>query len=138
MSVPSPAKGLEAGAPNHVRPNLNSSQSLVPFPPLEQRQRIRTHDYHSALEPLLLEIISMPKITGAAIAFDTGNSFECVVSRGQSAPPCGTLCYHGVGLTGACLATCEIQLCNDTEHDLRVDRSACQQLGVKFRCGDTD
>src|SRR5438552_14951909 len=131
MSFPSPAKGLEAGPLDYVQPDGNGSQPLVPFPSLERRQKTRTPDQRSDLNSLLLEIMSMPKITGAAIALDTGTCFECQASHGQSAPPCGTLCYPGVGLTGACLATREIQLCNDTDDDSRVDRSACQQLGVK-------
>src|SRR5438067_7804866 len=131
MSFPSPAKGLEAGPLHPLHPNGGGSQNLVPFPSLKRRQNIRTPDQRSDLDSLLSEIISMPNITGAAIALDTGNSFECQASLGPSAPPCGMLCYPGVGLTGACLATREIQLCNDTDGDSRVDHSACQQLGVK-------
>ena len=131
MSFPSPAKGLEAGPLDYVQPDGNGSQPLVPIPSLERRQNIRTPDQRSDLNSLLLEIMSMPKITGAAIALDTGTCFECQASHGQSAPPCGTLCYPGVGLTGTSLVTREIQLCNDTDVDSRVDRSACQQLGVK-------
>jgi hypothetical protein len=131
MSSPSPAEGLQAGPTDHVHPNGKGSQNLVPFPSLGRRQNIRKPDQRSGLDSLLLEIIGLPKITGAAIALDIGNCFECQASCGQSAPPCGTRCYPGVGLTGTCLATREIQLCNDTDGDSRVDRSACQQLGVK-------
>jgi len=131
MSFPFPAEGLQVGAPGYVHPNGNDSRHIVPFPSLERRKNLRTPDQSSDLDSLLLEITNMPNITGAAIALDIGNCFECQASRGQSAPPCGTLCYPGAGLTGACLAMGEIQVCNNTEDDSRVDRLACQQLGVK-------
>jgi hypothetical protein len=131
MSLPSPAKGLQTDPIDHLHPHGSDSQKLVPFPSSERRLNIRTPDLRSHLDSLLLEIASMRKITGAAIALGTGDCFECQASRGESAPPCGTLCYPGIGLTGACLATREIQLCNDTDDDFRVDRSACKQLGVK-------
>ncbi len=126
MSFPFPAEGLQVGAPEYVHPNGNDSRHIVPFPSLERRKNLRTPDQSSDLDSLLLEITNMPNITGAAIALDIGNCFECQASRGQSAPPCGTLCYPGAGLTGACLAMGEIQVCNNTEDDSRVDRLACQ------------
>jgi hypothetical protein len=83
-------------------------------------------DYDSDLG----EIIALPKITGTAVLVTDGNEMECIRSIGD-APPIGSRGHAGVGLTGICLSTGKIELCNDVENDSRADLQACADLGVK-------
>jgi hypothetical protein len=129
MISPVPAKG--ADSTDYVRQDGNGFQNIVPFPLSKRQSEIKAPYDSDALNGLLAEIISLPKISGAAIALDVGDGLECRASLGQCAPPIGTRCHPGTGLTGACLATSEIQLCNNADEDSRVDRQACQQLGVR-------
>jgi hypothetical protein len=73
----------------------------------------------------------MPKVTGVAIAARVGDYLECLLSQGHRAPPAGARGEVGKGLSGACLATQAIQLCNDTKQDDRVDRKACEELHAR-------
>lgn len=82
-------------------------------------------------ETFLSQVLSRPKVTGAAIAVAVGDHLECIWSHGSSAPPSGSCCYPGVGLTGWGFSAGKLQLCNDTRHDSRVDQEACLNLDVK-------
>jgi hypothetical protein len=82
-------------------------------------------------QSFLSQLLSRPKLTGAALAVDVGDHLECIWSHGSSAPPCGSRCYPGVGLTGLGISAGKLQLCNDTRTDARVDREACLNLDVK-------
>src|SRR5438046_378038 len=79
----------------------------------------------------LSQLLSRPKLTGAAIAVAVGDHLECIWSHGSSAPPSGSRCYPGVGLTGLGFSAGKLQLCNDTRNDSRVDQEACLNLDVK-------
>ena len=79
----------------------------------------------------LSQLLSRPKATGAALAVAVGDHLECIWSHGSSAPPFGSHCYPGIGLTGLAFSVGKLQLCNDTRTDSRVDREACLNLDVK-------
>jgi hypothetical protein len=94
--------------------------------PNESTMKRRYKDYDSKLS----EIISLPKITGTAVVVAFGNEIACIRSIGD-APPIGSRGQRGVGLTGICLSTGKVELCNDVEHDSRADLQACADLGVR-------
>jgi hypothetical protein len=79
----------------------------------------------------LTELLARPKITGAAIAIPVNNHLECVCAGGISAPPLGSRCYPGVGLTGLGFSSGKLQLCSDVQDDSRVDQEACAELNAK-------
>ena len=87
-----------------------------------------------ALQMVLHEIVehacAATTATGAAIALYHDGELVCRASHGLTAPPLGSRLDMGVGLSGECLRTQQIQLCNDVQTDLRVDFEACSQLGV--------
>jgi TonB family protein len=87
-----------------------------------------------ALQMVLHEIVEEACLataaTGAAIAVSHDGELVCRASHGLTAPPLGTRLDSGVGLSGECLRTKQIQLCNDTQTDMRVDFEACSRLGV--------
>ena len=47
------------------------------------------------------------------------------------APEVGTRLHAGISLTGLCLGTGEILLCNDTNTDRRVDPRLCKEIGIR-------
>ena len=70
-------------------------------------------------------------MTGAAVAVAVEDHLECIRSIGRNAPPVGSRCDPGVGLTGSSFLSGKIQLCNDTENDSRAERDACADLNVR-------
>lgn len=131
MTFPFPAQGLGSDSVEHAHPSGNDSENIAPFTPARRHNGITTPDAGSALDGFLQEVLRIPKTSAAAIALDTGDYVECQASRGQSAPPPGTRCYPGIGLTGMCLSTGAVQVCNNTDDDPRVNRQAFHQLDVR-------
>ena len=130
MTSASAAEG--AGSTDYVRHDGNGFlEDISGFPLSERNSQLRAPSDGAALNGLLAGIMSLPKISGAAIVLDVGDGLKCRASRGEGAPPVGMQCYPENGLTGACLTTSEVQLCNNVDEDSRVDRQACQQLGVR-------
>jgi len=87
-----------------------------------------------ALQMVLHEIVDRACVstagTGAAIALYHDGELICRASHGTTAPPLGSRLDLGVGLSGECMRTGRIQLCNDVQTDLRVDFEVCSQWGV--------
>jgi hypothetical protein len=69
--------------------------------------------------------------TGAAIALRTKDAVCCRASAGALSPEVGTRLRAGISLTGLCLGTGEILLCNDTNTDRRVDPQFCKETGIR-------
>ncbi|MCU1270112.1 MAG: hypothetical protein JWN74_1406 [Acidobacteriaceae bacterium] len=129
MHLSSPVQELGAG-PSHHRARGNVAEDPAPDVVLLRENGVTKADPRQN-DASLNDILRMPKMTGAAIAFVVGDHLECIRSQGESAPPSGTRCYPGLGLTGTCFATGKVQLCNDAENDSRADSQACRQLGVR-------
>lgn len=91
--------------------------------------------YDLALDLILNEVVEKARratgATGAAIALTRDGEMECRATTGAVAPDLGVRLETESGLSGACLRTGEIQHCEDTETDERVDADACRQLGVR-------
>jgi N-acetylmuramoyl-L-alanine amidase len=68
---------------------------------------------------------------GAAIALREGDNVVCRARAGLIAPELGSFLNGQSGVCGDCLNTGEVQLCDDTEHDQRVDLWVCRNLGVR-------
>ena len=88
-----------------------------------------------ALDLLLHEIVSQACSTtnaaGAAIALIRNTEFICRATCGECAPELGSRLSADTGLSGACIQSREVQRCDDTEVDTRVDAVACRRLGVR-------
>lgn len=88
-----------------------------------------------ALQMVLHEIVEeaceATGATGAAIAVYHEGELVCRASHGITAPPLGSRLDLGVGLSGECLRTRQIEQCNDVQTDPRVDVEACSRLGVQ-------
>ena len=68
---------------------------------------------------------------GAAIALREGETVVCRGRSGLIAPELGARLNPESGISGACLTSGEVQLCDDTEHDTRVDVWVCRNLGIR-------
>jgi GAF domain/Sel1 repeat len=82
-------------------------------------------------QAILEEAMEGTGASGVAIALSTEDAVCCRASTGAPAPEVGTRLQAGTSLTGLCLGTGEILLCNDTSTDRRVDPQLCEKTGIK-------
>jgi TonB family protein len=70
---------------------------------------------------------------GVALALrrESDGAVVCCASSGDMAPPPGTVLNQSSGFTAECLRTRTLLVCSDAESDARVDRAACNRLGVR-------
>jgi GAF domain len=69
--------------------------------------------------------------TGAAIALVREEKIVCYATAGSHVPDIGVCLDPRNGLSGCCFQTRQLQHCNDTEKDSRVDPEASRGLGVR-------
>ena len=69
--------------------------------------------------------------TGAAIALSRDDEMVCRASTGDNAPELGARLSVNSGLSAECVRTRQIQRCDDSEFDPRVDAQLCRELGVR-------
>jgi TonB family protein len=88
-----------------------------------------------ALDLVLNEIVEQARLattaTGAAIALFRGEEMVCRATSGANAPDLGAPLNTRSGLSGACVHTRQVQRCDDTETDPRVDSAASRTLEVR-------
>jgi TonB family protein len=88
-----------------------------------------------ALDLRLREILQQARLAtaanGAVIALARGDRIVCRASLGDKAPTAGVSLNTRSGLAGACVQTREMQLCDDTLVDPRVNAVACRDLGIR-------
>jgi TonB family protein len=88
-----------------------------------------------ALDLVLNEIVEQARLattaTGAAIALFRGDEMVCRATNGSNAPDLGAPLNTRSGLSGACVRTRQVQRCDDTESDPRVDSAASRTLEVR-------
>ncbi len=88
-----------------------------------------------ALDLRLREILQQARLataaSGAVIALAYGDKMVCRAALGDKAPSAGVRLNTHSGLSGACVQTREMQLCDDTLVDLRVNAIACRDLGIR-------
>ncbi len=88
-----------------------------------------------ALDVRLREILQQARLAtaagGAVIALARGDRIVCRASLGDKAPTVGVSLNTRSGLAGACVQTREMQLCDDTLVDPRVNAVACRDLGIR-------
>ena len=88
-----------------------------------------------ALDLRLREILQQARLataaSGAVIALARGDKIVCRATLGDKAPTVGVSLNTRSGLAGACVQTREMQLCDDTLADPRVNAVACRDLGIR-------
>ena len=88
-----------------------------------------------ALDLVLNDVVEQARnatgATGAAIALFRDGELACRATSGENAPDLGVRVDARSGLAGACVSTGEMQQCQDTETDPRVNAETCRLLGVR-------
>jgi TonB family protein len=88
-----------------------------------------------ALDLRLREILQQARLataaSGAVIALARGDKMLCRATLGEKAPSTGVRLNTRSGLSGACVQTREMQLCDDALADPRVNVVACRDLGIR-------
>ncbi len=120
--------GPEWIEPDSAEPGVESAD-IVAFPnPTDLPAEI-------ALDLRLLEIVQQARLStaasGAVIALARGEKMVCRATLGEKAPRVGVCLNTRSGLSGACVQTREMQLCDDTLADPRVNVVACRDLGIR-------
>jgi hypothetical protein len=128
-SFPLPDDSSITGSPEEPRRNVE--HSTLPFSPITTSLGKEAVDPEPELQAILEEAMERTGATGAAIALSTEDAVSCRASIGAHVPEAGTRVDVGIGLTGLCLGTGEILLCNDTNIDRRVDAQLCKEIGVR-------
>jgi hypothetical protein len=128
-SFPLPDNSSITSSPEKPRPNIE--HSALPFSPVTTSRDNEAIDPEPELQAILQQAMERTAATGAAIALSTDGAVCCRASTGAPAPEVGTRLHAGISLTGLCLGTGEILLCNDTNTDRRVDPQLCKAMGIR-------
>jgi TonB family protein len=83
------------------------------------------------LHEILEDALGRIPATGAMIALASGDKMVCRATSGEGAPTTGSLWNTRSGLSGLCVQTREMQRCDDTRTDARVNSDACRLLDVR-------
>jgi GAF domain-containing protein len=125
--VQTPAIGPEWIEPDSAEPGSDSSDA-VSFRsadlPTDLRLDLRLHE-------ILQQARLATAASGAVIALACGDKMVCRATLGDKAPGAGVCLNTRSGLSGACVQTREMQLCDDTLADPRVNVVACRDLGIR-------
>jgi TPR repeat protein len=128
-SFPLPDNSSIANSHQDSCPNVE--HSTLPFSPITTSPGKESVEPQPELQAILEEAMEGTGATGAAIALSTEDVVCCRASAGAPAPAVGTRLHTGISLTGLCLRTGEILLCNDTNTDRRVDAQLCKETGIQ-------
>jgi putative methionine-R-sulfoxide reductase with GAF domain len=88
-------------------------------------------DLEPAIHVIAERAQSLTGATGSAIALRAGDEIVCRARTGRTAPDLGVRLQTDVGISADCVRTGEVVLCNDAEHNPRVDLASCRRLGVR-------
>ncbi len=111
-----------------------------PFSFTELTKILGQHGAGTTSEDLALDLLLHETVTqacmatraaGAAIALSQNGEFVCRATTGNHAPDLGSHLSTHSGLSGACVQSRQVQRCDDTETDARVDAVACRRLGAR-------
>ncbi len=124
---------IPVAGPEWPEPDLAEAESeagiVLTFPAK------RDLPFDLALDLRLHEILQQARLTstssGAVIALARGNRMVCRATLGDKAPAAGVFLNTRSGLSGACVLTREMQVCDDTLVDPRVNATFCSDLGIR-------
>ena len=86
---------------------------------------------NSALHVLAEDARYATSAGGAAIALEDGDGMVCRAAAGVLSPGLGWRLDTKAGFSGECVRSAQLLLCDDAEHDPRVDPDVCRQLGIR-------
>lgn len=123
--APAPAQGLQQASA------ADDSDSMAL---LEVLRRAHTSGHHPT-DSMLRAVTDAARILvaadGTALALRIDGDIVCRARSGAIAPELGAPLNTDSGISGECLRTATIMVCNDTATDSRVDPEVCRTLGVR-------
>jgi len=125
--VQTPTIGPEWIEPDSAEPGPDSSDAVSFHSadlPTDLRLDLRLHE-------ILQQARLATAASGAVVALACGDKMVCRATLGDKAPSAGVCLNTRSGLSGACVQTREMQLCDDTLADPRVNVVACRDLGIR-------
>jgi TPR repeat protein len=128
-SFPLPDKSSITSSPE--KPHRNVEHITLPFSPITTSRGKESVASEPELQAILEQALEETGASGAAIALSTEDGVCCRASTGAPAPEVGARLHSGISLTGICLETGEVLLCNDPGIDRRVDPQLCKELGIR-------
>ena len=89
------------------------------------------HDTDTVMNRIVARAVTLTGASGASVEIAEGDEMVSALATG-SLEPFARLRIARVGsLSGLCLADDRILYCEDSEHDLRVDRETCRRVGAR-------
>lgn len=138
MSRPDPSEHRTSDAPDPPEPEKDDPDAGLYLARLASTLAAHGGGASSsdlALDLVLNEIVEQARLattaTGAAIALLRGAEMVCRATSGANAPDLGAPLDMRSGLSGACVRTRQVQRCDDTETDPRVDAAVSRTLEVR-------
>ena len=128
-SFPLPDNSSTTSSPE--KPRRNVEHSTLQFSPITTSRGKESVRPEPELQAILEQAMEGTGATGAAIVLSTEDAVCCRASTGAPAPKVGARLRSGISLTGLCLGTGEIVLCNDTNTDRRADPQLCKEMGIR-------
>jgi len=131
---PAPTLDRESSHPASAS-SKNSTDIILRFPGEDGGKSLiamAERDLDAALQLLADRAQYITGASGAAIALRRGAAHDmlCRASAGCNAPELGALLSTEFGLSGESVRTRQPLRCDDAEHDPRVNREGCRQLGI--------
>jgi GAF domain-containing protein len=138
-----PASTASPSATRSVSAGIAAANKLLPNPaepgarfPGEDSGRslaaMASRDLDAALQLLAERAQYITGASGAAIALRRGTHHDmlCRACIGSNAPELGALLSMEYGLSGESVRTRQVLRCDDADHDPRVNRGVCHELGI--------
>jgi protein TonB len=90
-----------------------------------------THSMDSIVDAVADAARVLSGADGTALGLETKGAIICRARSGTIAPPLGSPISTQSGISGECLRTASILVCNDAMADPRVDSEVCLNLGIR-------
>ena len=119
---PPASADVKLTGPNHQQSDFSSSGA---------NRATSTADLDEVLKLVAEQACLATSASASAIALSDGGEIVCRATAGSHAPELGARLDSSSGLTGACVRARQVQYCEDTESDTRVNAAACRRLQVR-------
>lgn len=97
----------------------------------QQEIAIRNPNLDAVMAVIAERTQDLTRADGAVIEIVEGDEMVYRAASGIATPYIGLRIKVGTSLSGKCIETGQIMLCEDSETDARVDRAACQRIGLR-------
>ncbi|MEG4571564.1 diguanylate cyclase [Microcoleus sp. N3A4] len=97
----------------------------------QQEIAIRNPNLDAVMAVIADRTQDLTRADGSVIEMVEGDELVYRAASGIASPYVGLRVKIAASLSGKCIATGQIMLCDDSETDARVDRAACQRIGLR-------